>query len=175
MRLQYPIRFEEIIDVYDRALARSRAVRRWLRINAIVSGLLAGLIVLPFSTGPRPLRIAAIAAAVTIGVTLSNSMQKVVRRRHLRRLLRERMGDIEPLDYEVESSATGLRVRQGNRSNSWTWADVEEIRERRGEVEIWLKGGPLVLIRRNRLPEPEDASAFVEEVRHYVGASAGAQ
>ena len=110
--------------------------------------------------------VVALAAAVLTGLLYPSLSRGGVEQR-LRKLHEEMLGGAGPFICEVELTAVGLWTRQLNRQTTYEWESVEEIKETEDSVDIYAKGGGMI-VRKRAFSSPDEQKQFIELAESYL-------
>ncbi len=168
MKVQFDATLDDFVDVYFRASARSKVVRRWRSINSLATGLIAGTLL--YTVIPNwPDNLIMGFVGVVGGTAGYRLMQKKLIEQRLQKYLREKLKDEGPYSIEVETSRDGVIVRQCGNEIRYSWPNIESIVETSDSIDfIECHGGILVV--RNRAFKSTDAQlSFLRDARDYHG------
>jgi hypothetical protein len=178
MHVRFEFTQDDLIDVSQRFLARSKMVRSWRWKGMLYTALLAWLLTFMFFLGSpaKGLVIGLIAAVVSALIYPSLHRSGVEKR--LRKLHQEKLGEAGPFICEVELTPIGVWVRQMNIQTTHEWEGVEEIKETEDSVDILTRDGGGVVVRKRAFNSPDEQKQFIELAESYlelcrVGSSEG--
>jgi hypothetical protein len=169
MHVQFEFNEEDVVDAYQRCLARSGAVKSWRSRGLLLTAALSwSLTFLFFHFMQQPLAGAVLGlfAAAVSGLLYPASHRNAVERR-FRRLLEESYGDTWPQVCEVEVGPVGVWVRQFNTQTTHEWESIQRVEEFAGGVELVTRGGCIV-VREGAFETDEERRKFVELAEGYV-------
>lgn len=177
MRVQFEATIDDLVDLNERASARSQAARSWLRQGAFGTALL-GAIFLGAPVFLVAYAIWGIELAALFGSVLgliSGAVSWLVYPNRIRQryyaYFREQLGNRDSFPFEAELTETGIWTRQMGIQNMFEWASVEEIKITEDAVEFYMYGRGAVSIRKRAFTSTEEEQQFIDEARHYLNAS----
>ena len=169
MKVSFDFTTDDLVEVAERALERSRASRS-LRSAGLWGwcALCAGgsYLVVPASL---PLRLAAAAMAAVLVVVLYPSETARFRKKHLKQHYRERFGGDGPFTCEVELRPEGLSMVQAGTRVLHEWPLITEIVETPDSVDFVARGGGSLAVRNRAFRSPQQRAEFLRLARSYSG------
>jgi hypothetical protein len=168
MKVQFEFTLDDLVDVAERALDKSRlaASLRWRGGAATV--LLAGACVYLVTWGPAPYRLAfALAVGLVVAVFYPKAARSA-RQRRLRRLYRERLGAPGPFSCEVEITPSGITTTQVGARTTREWASIAAIEDRGDSIEFVTHGAGTVLVRNRAFRSRDEWREFLDTARGYL-------
>jgi hypothetical protein len=104
----------------------------------------------------------------------ANWTNRSIDQRYLK-YVREQLGGDGPFRCEVDVSADGITVKQGDVESRRPWTGVRDAVEVAGGIEITFSHGTLLLVRDRAFPSAEVRAEFFQTVRRYIsgGAASG--
>jgi hypothetical protein len=168
MKVEFDFTLDDLVDVTERAGARS-GVMRSLRSQGLILVCLTGAVV-AFATvsGSTERRLfAATVAAVACALIYPFSMSRA-RKSRLRQYFREQFGGDGPYTCEVELTPAVLITAQAGTRAERAWSTVTAIRETPDSVDFAFKGSGSLVVRHRAFRSPEERSAFVQLARSYA-------
>jgi hypothetical protein len=175
MRVRFDFTLDDMVDVTERATARSGVIRSLRSQSTVVMCCIAAAIA--FLTVPADIgwRLFAAAAAIGITATLYPASMASTRRSRLRQFMRERFGGEGPYTCEVEISPAGLQVSQAGARSIREWATVVSIEDVTAGIEFVSRPGGTLVVRNRAFASPAQRAEFLRLARSYApGASPSA-
>lgn len=167
MRVQFDYTQTDMVDVSKRLLARSKAVRGWHWQGLFVTAIITWLLVFFFLLR-TPFKGALIASlAALISALIYPGMQKKAMDKRLRKLYQERFGDQNDFVCEVELVPAGILITHVDGQITFEWGAVEEIVLTPDSVDIFTRGGGVV-IRNRAFHSVDERRGFLELAQNYV-------
>jgi hypothetical protein len=174
MRIQFEATLEDYLDVHERLMARSKVARSWQRqgaaATALLSGLLAGVIVFILSRTTESGLVGGIIAA-TVGAVISGLMHRNTVKRRMYKYWREQFGDRTTFMVEMEITESGIWTSQMGTQSTYEWANVEEIKETEETIQFYMRNGGAVFVRKRAFKSPEDEQQFIGHAQRYLDIS----
>ena len=165
-KIKYEATVDDLIDVHERILARSKVARSWQYQGAATTALLGGLIagVLGFIIVGRTVTTGLIGGAFTalISAIISLTLHRTTVRNRLRNYFREQFGERDSFTYEFEMSEGGIWTKQLSTQNMFEWSHVEEVKETDDAIEFYMYGGSAVFVKRRAFVSPEEQRQFLD-------------
>jgi hypothetical protein len=178
MRVQFEFSQDDLIDVSKRVQARSKLVRSWRWQGLVTTAMLAWLLVFLLFFGARlkGALIGLVAAGIS-ALIYPGSYRRTVERR-LRKILKEKFGDEDSFICEVELLPTGILTKHTTKQTDsqviHDWSTVEEVFVTDDSVDIFMKGGGVV-VRNRAFQSLEERQRFVQLARSYLESSRQAE
>ncbi len=167
MHVQFEFTQEDLIDASNRFLARSQVVRSWRWKNLLYSALIGWLFMFILFIGtPAKGAVLGLIVAV-ISSLIYPSLHKSETEKRLRELHQELLGDANLFMCEVELLPVGVWVRQINKQTVHEWESVEEIKESANSVDIFTRGGGII-VRKRAFKSPEEQKQFIDIAQGYL-------
>jgi hypothetical protein len=167
-RASFEFTVDDLVDVWQRVLARSNVVRDLQRGGTILTALAVAAIAFVAVRLPMPGRIlCALGSAVIVELVYPGLRRSLVRSR-LRAFWREKLKGDGPFTCEVELMPDGVTTRQLSTTISIPWSQVASVTEVPDGVEIWGRNNELIVVRERAFASPEARRRFVEAIRSRV-------
>jgi len=167
-RASFEFTVDDLVDVGERVLARSKVMRDMRRGGTIVAALAVAAIAFVTVRLPMPGRIlCALGSAVIVGVVYPSLRRSLVRGR-LRAFWREKLKGDGPFTCEVESTPDGVTTRQLSTTISLPWSQLAGVTEVPDGVEIWGRNNELIVVRERAFGSPEAKRRFADAIRSRV-------
>lgn len=168
MKVQFEFTLDDMVDVAERALDKSRLAAS-LRLRGVaVMVLLAGALGYLVMAGPASHRLA---FAVVLGLVVAALYPKALRtarQQRLRRLYRERLGSSGPFTCEVEIAPSGITTSQVGAHTTREWASIAAIEDRGDSIEFVTRGAGTVVVRNRAFRSREEWREFLDTARGYL-------
>jgi hypothetical protein len=162
---RFEFTIDDLLDVGERSLSRSKVVRDMRRGGAIASAVLVAAIVFLFLTADLGVRVVvAVGAGAIAGATYPPLRRSLVRQR-LHAYWRERLKGDGPFTCEVELTSEGITTRQFSTTTTIPWSAVASVSEIPQGIEIVGKKQGLIVVRERAFASPEAKRRFAEEIR----------
>jgi hypothetical protein len=177
MRIRFDATVDELIEVQERVLERSKVARSWQRQGAIFSafqngfyvGTLTFIIVYMVST-LLPALILSIGLFVITSIASWYFHHEIVRQR-LYKYFREQFGDRETIPFELELREAGIWTNQLGVQSMVEWANIEEINLTEETIEFYMRGGGVTFVRKRAFSSTEEHQRFIDAARQYLTTS----
>lgn len=166
MKVKFDFTLEDLVDVSQRSLARSRVARSWRWQGYAVAGLIGGLLGLVLVPGSGWTKLLIGAAAALLFVVYYHFTQKSSQNRKLLEYMRENHGGDGPFTCEVELTESGLITTQMGTRIKREWRNVKGIEEASDAVEIALNEG-LLVVRDRAFHSAAEKQQFIALARRY--------
>ena len=174
MTIEFESTIDDLIDAYERVMARSNEARSWQRqgagTSALLSGLLSGVsvfIIFIFAGSiPAGLAGGTIAAIISAAITWSSYRNSV--RRRLEKYYRERFGERKSFPVEVELTESGICTKQLGTQILFEWVNVEDINETEDKVEIYTRDGNGLFIKKQDFTSSDKYQQFMKATQQYL-------
>lgn len=166
--VQFEVTLDEVVDVQHRMLRESKIASSWRRKGRVAAAAITGVILflsiqlLPDTVTAASLFGAAVAFLVVYSVYPMDHERRV--RRRLRRLLTERLGDVQSVHCEVELLPRGTRVRRAAVEITFDWGDLQTIEDTPDGIEYLFKSG-IVLVRSRAFASQVARDQFLAQSR----------
>jgi hypothetical protein len=154
----------------------NQAFRKQIRLNVIISGVVAGLGVFAAWTyllTERTIGRVAIAAAGAAGAGVIFSlmfkptfMKELLKQQ--RKVMREQFGGKDTIGTELELRADAVWVRQAGIELTFPWTICTAVRDNAGDVEIDFTQG-ICVVRDRDFPSAADRQEFLAIARRLAG------
>ncbi len=178
MRVQFEATLDDMVDVCNRSLARSRVVRGWRWEGCLIVALLTGIgsfLALSMLDGlieePFELKLALSGLGAVLGAGMHPLVYNRTLTHRLRKYCREQIGPDAPFTVEVQLLPEGIRVKQLNVEMTFEWPTVEDIQEREDCVDIVTRRSGILAIRSRAFDCCAARAEFVELGRRYLNES----
>ena len=168
MRIQFNCGLEDFVDTQLRFMKRSGALRayfwRSLLNTAIFCGLGASTVTaFAFGHWPTAWKVMVAAAGVAFGVGLHFLSYQDELKKHIAKTWHGASGGGEHLTCQVELSDSGICMKHRNSQSIYEWAEVEEVRESEGSIDIITRGeGCGMAVHKRVFDSPEEKEKFIE-------------
>lgn len=178
MKVNFDATIDELIEVHERAIERSKVSSGWKNQAALITAFLGGIaIFIPvffffqlLGQGMLiPLSIAFIAAIP--GAIFSFNSYKANVKDRLRSYFKEQYGERESIPFELEIDESGLCTRQLGVQSLYEWSNVEEIRQTENAVEFYLHGNGIIFVRKRAFNSEIEEDLFNNKAQHYLNYS----
>ena len=168
MKVRFDFTLDDMVDVTERATARSGVIRSLRSQSTVVMCCIAAAIA--FLTVPADIgwRLFAAAAAIGITATLYPASMASARRLRLRQFMRERFGSEGPYTCEVEIGPTGLQVSQAGTRSVRDWQTVISIEEVTAGIEFISRPAGTLIVRNRAFASVADRAEFLRLARSYA-------
>ena len=167
-RASFEFTVDDLVDVGERVLVRSKVVRDMRRGGTILTALAVAAIVFVAVGFSMPVRIAcALVSAVIVAVAYPVVRRSLVRSR-LRAFWREKLKGDGPFTCEVELTPDGVTTRQLQTTISLPWSQVASVTEVPDGVEIWGRNNELIVVRERAFGSLEAKRRFSEAIRSRI-------
>ena len=169
MKVQFEFTPNDLIDVHNRIVARSK-VWRSTRLKGLLATALLVWVVMFLLLHRTPLLGVIIGLfAAAFAALLFPVMQKREVEKQLRKLSTEMFGATQSVLCEVELRPEGVWVRQMNNQVLYEWPSVEEVEERPDSVDIFTRSGSGLVVRNRAFASAEERSRFITLAKAGVG------
>ena len=174
MRIQFEATLDDYIDVHECLMARSKVARSWqlqgAAATALLSGLIAGIIVFVLSRTVEGGMISAIIAAIA-SAAISGILHRNTVKRRMYKYWREQFGDRTSFPVEMEITESGIRTSQLGTQMIFEWANVEEVKETKDTIQFYMRSGGGVFVRKRAFESTEDEQQFIKYTQRYLNIS----
>jgi hypothetical protein len=168
MKVSFDFTTDDLVEVAERALGRSRSARSWRSAGwwwwcALCAG--GAYLAVP---GTWPWRLtAAIIAAVLVALLYPPGTARL-RKKHLKEHYRERFGGDGPFSCEVELRPEGLAMVQAGTRVLHEWPLITAIVETPDSVDFVARGGASLMVRNRAFRSPQERVEFIRLARFYA-------
>lgn len=167
MKLRYEATLDEIVDTHLRLQRRSKLARRWLWQATLVTGLAAAVLLYILAPAITGSKLSWAATGFVIGSGVFFLYYPFAVRRRTRRYIQEQVGNKDPVPFELELTPDGIWTKQQKVQLSFDWADVDEISDLPGLIEMYVPQGGIVVVRDRAFATPAERQRFLELARGY--------
>ncbi len=165
MRVQFIYSQEDLVDASLRIMRRSTSVRSTRRNTTIYYAAMAfGVVVLIFRYSIWGLLGAAILSALLL-LVLQLSYENQARK-NLRKFVKEQHGSDDQFTCEVELRPDALITTSEGCQHQREWDKVEEIVSTHDSVDIFVRGGG-VIVRNRAFASAEERARFIDLAQQY--------
>lgn len=172
MKVKFDFTLDDLVEVSERASARSRVMRS-LQSRGLIVVCLAGAVVAFFTVaGSTERRLFAAAVIAVVGALIYPFSMGRARQSQLRKYFREQFGGDGPYSCEVELTPACLVTLQAGTRAERAWSTVTAIHETADSVDFAFKGSGSLVVRNRAFGSPEERSAFVRIARTYAAKGA---
>jgi hypothetical protein len=168
MRVRFDFTLDDMVDLTERATARSGLIRSWRSQSTVVMCCIAAALAymtVPAETGWR---LFAAAAAIGITAALYPAGMASARKSRLRQFMRERFGGEGPYTCEIEISPDGLQVSQAGTRSTRDWRTIVSIEDVAAGIEFLSRPGGTLIVRNRAFASPADRAEFLRLARSYA-------
>jgi hypothetical protein len=168
MRIQFNCELEDFVDTQLRFMKRSGALRahfwRGLLSTALFCGFGASTVT-AFAFGhwstDGKMMVAFVGLALGAGLHLLTYQGEL--KKHIAKAWHGTSDGGGHLTCHVELTDSGICLRHRNTQSTYEWAEVEEVRESAGSIDIFTRGeGCGMAIHKRVFNSPEEQDKFVE-------------
>lgn len=164
-KVRFEFTVDDLIDVGERVLSRSKVVKDMRRGGALVAALAAAAVAYGAVPVDLPGRIVVAAVAGIIAAVLYPRLRESLVRGRLRSFWREKLKGDGPFTCEVELTPEGVTTRQISTTISMPWSEIASVAEVPEGVEIWGRNAQLIVVRERAFSSPEAKRRFAEAIR----------
>jgi len=169
MRVEFEFTIDELVDSHMRLMARSKVARSWRWEGLATMSLFTALFAYVINSDRGGIVWAGIGAMLGAMSYLFTRKNAVSRR--LRKYFIEQLRTEGPFTFQVELSERGISTRQLNNQITFEWANVEEILETEDSIDIYVRGGSGVFVRKRAFVSKDDMKEFINLAKRYFDAS----
>jgi hypothetical protein len=169
MKVQFEFTPNDLIDVHNRMVARSKVWRSTRLKGLLATALLVWMVIFLLLHRTPLLGVIIGLFAAALAALLFPVMQKREVEKHLRRLSTEIFGNTKSVLCEVELRPEGVWVRQMNNQILYEWPSVEEVEETPDSVDIFNRNGSGLVVRNRAFSSAEERSRFIRLAKAGVG------
>jgi hypothetical protein len=179
MRVYFEATIDELIDVHEHAIKRSKSFRSEQRRNTVIGTILGGvftgvgtyfvIIWMATTTTAIALGFALMAALGGAVASWSSSSDKV--RQRLQTFIREQYGDRTSFPCEIELNESGICIKQLGVQHISEWSNVEELRETEDNIEFYMYGGGITFVKKRAFTSGDEEQKFISKVEQYLNTS----
>src|SRR5581483_9855994 len=161
MRVEFYATLDDFVDVSERSLKRSKAVRSWWANDQIVSALLIGTGCYFVFPGGFLAKITSAFLGYSGYYLAHPYIQQSRVKRRLRRLCQEQIGTNFPVKIEVELSERGIWTKQLETEPPQNWKTVSNIEKAQDSVDIVMQNGGITAVRNRAFSSEEEKQQFI--------------
>jgi hypothetical protein len=171
MRIEFNCELDDFVETQMRFMKRSGALRagfwRSLLTNALFCGLAAGTVTaFAFGHWPTDWKASITFIGVAIGVGLHLLSYQGELKKQIAKAWHGTSGGGGHLTCQVELSDSGICMRHRNTQSTYEWTEVEEVRERAGSIDIFMRGeGCGMAVHKRVFESPEQQEKFIEIIQ----------
>lgn len=168
MKVQFQFTLDDMVDLAQRAVGRSRVAAALRRERLVGAALGAGALGYAIASGATPSHLAAALAAGIAAAVLYPALSRTLRRQRLRQLYRERLGGAGPFSCEVEIAPSGITTTQMGASIKRDWSAISAVEDRGDSIEFVTRGAGTLVVRNRAFESQEAWRAFLDTARGYL-------
>jgi hypothetical protein len=172
VKVKFDFTVDDMVDVAEREVTRSPAVRSWRWQDLLVSCLVSALVAYMVVPGSHTQRLFAAVIGALIAVLITPFTAGRSRKRRLQKYFRERFGGDGPYTCEVELAPEGLVSVQAGMRSVREWPSIEAIVETPNSVDFVTRASGSLVVRNRAFRSAEEHDAFVKLARSYAPNSA---
>jgi hypothetical protein len=168
MRVRFDFTLDDMVDVTERATARSGLIRSWRSQSTVVMCCIAAALAYMTVPADAGWRLFAAAAAIGITAALYPAGMASARKSRLRQFMQERFGSEGPYTCEVEIGPAGLQVSQAGTRSTREWRTIVSIEDVAAGIEFVSRPGGTLIVRNRAFATPADRAEFLRLARSYA-------
>jgi hypothetical protein len=162
MRVQFQVTIDDCVDATQRVLARSKTVRGLRSRDMVITAMSCGIISYALTRNV----IVAIIGAIVSGV-IYLPLRDYMTKRRLRKYFVEAHKTEGAIDLQVELTSTGIHTKQSGTQSIYDWDNVDAITETDDSVDIFLKQGGGLIVRKRAFTSADQQKQFVALADEY--------
>jgi len=168
MKVRFEFTLDDMVDVTERATARSGLIRSWRAQSTVIMCCIAAA--LAYITVPAEIGWRLFAAAAAIGITaaLYPAGMASARRSRLRQFMLERFGGEGPYTCEVEIGPAGLQISQAGTRSMREWSSIVAIEDVTAGIEFVSRPGGTLIVRNRAFASAANRAEFLRLARSYA-------
>lgn len=171
MRVEFDATLDDLVDVQLRSLKCSRVARGWRWESTISAGLVAGVIMFLLVPEPFEAKIALGVVGLLAGAAVYSLVYRATVQSRTRDYCREFLGKQNSFIVEVELGPEGVQCKQLGVQSTIEWGNIEGVQESHDSVDILLRAGGLIAVRKRAFESREARDEFVQLAEQYTDQS----
>jgi hypothetical protein len=167
MRIQFNCEIEDFLDTQMRFMKRSGALRTYFWRSLLTTALFCGfgastVTAFGFAHWSTDWKVLIAFIGVAVGVGLHFLTYEGELKKHIAKAWHGTSGGGEHLTCQVELTDSGICMRHRNTQSTYEWAEVEEVRESEGSIDIFTRGvGCGMAVHKRVFDSPEEEAMFI--------------